>query len=164
MSWPKNLFFSKKRVITAKERVIPVKTEQFFKKLCEALENCGEKVEITKDEKAEWVAPWIALTPDGPGQIIICAYRAGHVEITIPALNRSDKYLNFFLEKCPYRILGPEDLDQADPEETVRRLHRLASEYERVAYKIEKWAKEEKIKVDSDFERAARLQISLLLA
>jgi len=89
----------------------------------------------------------------------ICAHRAGHVEITIPALNRRDKYLKFFLEKCPYRVLGPEDLDRADPGETVQRLHKLASEYERVAHKIKEireWA-------GMEAERAAMLRISLLL-
>ena len=155
-------FFPKKRVIPTK-RVIPAKTEEFFKKLCKALKNYGGEMKISKDESAEWIAPWVALTPDGPGQIKICVYRAGHIEITIPALERRDKYLKYFLEKCPYCVLGPEDLDRADPGETVRRLHKLASEYERVAYKIERWAKEEEIKVGVRFEQAAKLQISLLL-
>lgn len=159
--WFKKLFFSRKRVITTKKRIIPAKTEDFFGKLCEALEKCGEEVIISKDECRPWYAPWVALSPDGPGQIKICAYRAGHVEITIPALTSrwTDKYLEYFSKKCPYRILGPEDLDRADPEETIQRLHELAGEYARVTYEIEEireWAK-------AEGERAAMLKISLLL-
>lgn len=58
MFWLKNLFVSRKRII-------PVKTEEFFKKLCEALESHGEKVNVSKEERRPWRAPWVALTPNG---------------------------------------------------------------------------------------------------
>lgn len=158
MSWFTDLFVSK---IASKKRIIPAKTEKFFGKLCEALEKRGEEVIISKEERRPWYAPWVALTLDGPGQIKICAYRAGHVEITIPALTLkwTDKYLGYLSKKCPYCVLGPEDLDRADPEETIQRLHKLAGEYAQVAYKIEEileWGK-------AEGERMAMLQISLLL-
>jgi hypothetical protein len=152
-------FLSKKRAVSTK-RVIPAKTEKFFGELCKALESYGKVVNISKNEHAEWVAPWQAQTPEGPGQIRICAYRAGHIEVTILALTLRwrDKYLKIFQEKCPYRVLGPDDLDRADPGETIQRLHKLASEYERVADKIE----EIRERTKAETERVAMLEISLL--